>query len=386
MRVTASCFLCFPFKPVLAPRIVSDPRYLQAYLSPDSLLPIPRFSVLISSLDDNGDTNYSIHMDRKSPSRQALVVKANALLPFLAKLSLNELRLLAFCISTVDRDSDSFTPITAKATSLADVFSVDSDLIYGLIKELSIKINSKPLEILEGNSRIIRFWFTEIAYNQTEGTFTFEFSDKLRPYLLQLRSNFTSYRIRDVYQFTSASTWHVYELLRQHKNMSKFEIDIDRFKAFIGVAASYSKFGNFKYKVVDPSIDEINKVSDIKVQYEVIKRGVKAVGFRFHIRDNDGKHTLIDRAKRHLLRNTPNALPEFAKLLRDDYSVSSTNAKRLANLVAGTKTENKVRDALPRIRQRWEGLEGKRRPLGAYVFGAIRDEVSQEMLVRLDNS
>lgn len=318
--------------------------------------------------------------------RQALVVKANALLPVLARMSLNELRLLAFCISTVDRDSDAFSPITAKASALAEVFSVEQKIVYGLVEELCIKINQKPLRISEGTSKITRFWFTEIVYNPTSGTFTFEFSDKLRPYLLQLRENFTSYRIRDVYQFTSASTWHVYELLRQHKNMKKFEIDIDRFKALIGVASSYPRFGNFKYKLVDPSIDEINKVSDIQVQYEVMKRGVKAVGFRFYIRENDGKQTLVDRAKRHLLKNTPNALPEFAKLLRETYLVSSTNAKRLANLVAGTKTENKVREALPRIKQRWDELEGRKRPLGAYVFGAVRDEVSQEMLVRLDNS
>lgn len=314
------------------------------------------------------------------PTPRSLVVKSNALVPLLTRLTLNELRLLAVCIAHIKRDSDTFDPITVHAESLSDLFGIDVDRLYGLVKDIATKINSKPLEIRDNKGPVVIYFFQSIRHNEGEGTFTFRFVDELKPFLLQLRDNFTAYRIKDVYQFKAASTWHIYEVLRQNKYKGKFSVDVEQFKALIDVSGKYSKFANLKYRLIDPAISEINAVSDIQVQYSLIKAGVTVEGLEFHIRENKTTHTAIDRARRKLQKSAPNKLPELAKLLREDFKVSTTNAKRIANLVHMTKSEDRVRDLLPKLKERWERTDQKR-TLGAYVHASLRDALSQEVLL-----
>jgi len=106
------------------------------------------------------------------------------------------------------------------------------------------------------------------------------------PHILALRDKFTKYKIKDVYQFTSAYTWRLYELLIQNKDMKKRDFDLEEFKWKIGVAEKYCAIGDLKKRVIDPSIDEINEYSDIKIQYDQVKRGRRVTGFVFYITEN----------------------------------------------------------------------------------------------------
>ena len=171
---------------------------------------------------------------RKIRFDRSLVVKSNALTSSLSVLTLNELRFLVLCISKLNRDSETFSEVQCRSVDLADTFDISVDRVYSLIKDLMTRINQRPIELSDNNVNGLVWWF--ITLNRpSEGLFTVEFHPKLKPYLLKLRENFTSYRIKDVYQFKSASTWHVYEVLRQYKTMRKKEFDIEDFKSLIGV-------------------------------------------------------------------------------------------------------------------------------------------------------
>lgn len=312
------------------------------------------------------------------PTPTALVVKSNALIPAMAKLGLMELRLLAFCIAHIQQQNMSFEPVTAAAKEIASLYEMPLDRTYSLIKEVMININSKPAEYMDGNRKTISVWFTTISYHEGEGLFTFHINQHLSPYLLGLKDNFTAYRLKDVYQFKSASAWHIYEILRQHKYIGKVEFYLEKFKALVGVSGNYPRFNNLKLRLIDPAIVEINEKSDIDVQYELIKHGVKVTGLRFFIAKNKDTMTPAEKVRQALSKGkTPNNNPEFARLLREEYRMAPAQAKQLANLVDHNGQEPDARALLPKLRKRYEALANRKTALGGYVFRALRDELTQ---------
>lgn len=320
---------------------------------------------------------------RKIRFERSLVVKSNVLTPTLAALTLNELRFLVFCISKLNRDSPTFSTIQCRSSDLADTFDISVDRVYSLIKDLMIRINQRPIELSDGNICSLVWWFITLEHHISEGLFTFEFHPKLKPYLLQLRENFTAYRIKDVYQFDAASTWHVYEVLRQYKNMKVKEFDLEDFKALIGVSDKYDRISNFRHKLLDPALAEINAKSDIMVEYDALKRGSRVASLRFVITDNTSNLTPGDRARKIISRlRTPNPCPKLAALLSGEYGVSTRNAYRLCLIVGGGKAAQKrIRDRLPGLKALYDALDNPRTSLGGYVYSTLCNELSRDYLV-----
>lgn len=313
------------------------------------------------------------------PTPTDLVRKANALVPAMSKLGLMELRLLAFCIAHIQREDTSFKPVTAAAKDISDLYEIDIDRIYGLIKDVMININSKPAEYSDGNKKSISVWFTTIEYLEGEGKFSFHLNKHLSPYLLDLHGNFTSYRIRDVYQFKAASTWHIYEVLRQHKKQGKVEFYLEKFKALVGVSGKYPRFNNFKYYVIEPAINEINLSSDIKVQYELIKKGVKVEGLRFFIVPNEETKTHREKVRDKVERAFPPQPPknqDFTRKLREEFKVSPKQADQLARQWEGR--EATAEKFLARIKRDHEA--GRVKSLGGLTFKILKDEGQKEFL------
>jgi len=313
--------------------------------------------------------------------RNALVVKSNALVPSLAKLELMELRFLAYCISKIEPHTDEFCTVTAKASDVAKTFNISPYNVYGLIKSIIIRLNSKPAEYQEELYQCVSVWFTTFKYK--DGEFIFKFNNDLINHLLQLKDNFTTYRIRDVYQFKSAITWHVYEVLRQYKNQKTVEFDLDRFRILTDTIGQYSRFNNFKARIIDGAIEDINKYSDIEVQYDLIKRGAKVIGLRFHIIPNCNKLSASEKIRLRFDNVTVNHLPELAKKLRDEARVGPKQAKQIANLTYHNKREDEVMDMIPILIQRYNNST-KKSTIGGYVFQALKNELTTGKLIPND--
>jgi len=70
----------------------------------------------------------------------------------------------------------------------------------------------------------------------------------------------------------------LYELLKDYKEIKELRIEIEKFRELMGVKENqYRNFNNFREKVIDKAINEINKSSkiDFTVEYELKKTGKK---------------------------------------------------------------------------------------------------------------
>lgn len=112
---------------------------------------------------------------------------------------------------------------------------------------------------------------------------TIYFSKGMIPYLSDLHSQFTTYRILHVGKLDSKHAIRLYELLvmwhgqkykKKEKGYKKFTIE--EFIKIMGGGESYkSVFSMFKQRVIEPACEQINKETDITVEVVFKKTGKK---------------------------------------------------------------------------------------------------------------
>lgn len=138
-------------------------------------------------------------------------------------------------------------------------------------------INSK------GNVVVRYERFTQSAvYIENEATVKFMFSNAIIPMLVELERNFTSYEIEQVAHLWSRYAMRLYECLIRFKASKTLTITLDELRFRFGLLPDeYILMSNFKNRVLDLAVREINANTDITVSYDQHKQGRTITGFTF---------------------------------------------------------------------------------------------------------
>ena len=111
------------------------------------------------------------------------------------------------------------------------------------------------------------------------------------PLITQLEKHFTSYQLEQVKDLSSIYAIRLYELMMQWRSSGKTQqIPIDELRYKLGIEPDqYKQMVNFKTKVLDFAIDQINEHTDIKASYEQHKEGRSITGFTFTFKENQSQ-------------------------------------------------------------------------------------------------
>lgn len=175
--------------------------------------------------------------------------------------------------------------LTAKEFS--EIFSVSLHQCYTILKDAVRGIVRKQLIIQKLESDEI--WEINICsaakYCKKEGRITFEFTDKIMPYLLQVKKQFVLYNLKEISNFGSLYTTRLYEIIMGFKYTGWVQKSIDELKELLGISKDKLKaYGHFKSKALNHAVNEINKYYKINLKFTEIKEGRKVVGIRFDFR------------------------------------------------------------------------------------------------------
>lgn len=138
-----------------------------------------------------------------------------------------------------------------------------------------------------------------------------------------------------------------------------FEIDI--FRKMMGVPEDkYVIFRDFKRRVLDKSIEEVNTYSDLKVTAELKRKGNQVASLRFLLKNRDKKQR-IGLTKMPMNEDLP-ALREF--------NLSQTQIQQLSQQYTADEIQAKIHY----IKLTNSFKQGKITNLGAYLMKALRDD------------
>ena len=225
-----------------------------------------------------------------------LIVKDNALITASHKLGEVEQRLILLAILKGREFCDSVEQLKGKeliihAEDYMQTFGVTRQGAYKALKQAVMGlyraewgykyINSK------GNKVVAYERFTQSAqYVEGEGTVSFRFADAIIPMLVELEKRFTSYEIEQVAELTSSYAMRLYEFFMQHldKKTGKgwLDISLDDLRFRFGLLPTeYQAMKDFKKRVLELSLKQINTKTDLSATYTQRKQGRVIVGFRF---------------------------------------------------------------------------------------------------------
>lgn len=218
-------------------------------------------------------------------------------------LSTNEQKLILFLVSRINPERADFNVQRVKIKEIEKFFMDDGVKRWGSIYErvdmMCNNIMDKKITLPKGfivNGKPIRMhryiqWFTDIEpYLGESGEIClkFQFAEPLKKFLLELKEYVRlnlievlpmngKYAIR-MYQIFKAR----YDKSKKHTSVSNITYEIDELKSLLGISNKYKVFQDFKRRVINPLITEINTHSrEIKVDYELIKNGRKTQGIKF---------------------------------------------------------------------------------------------------------
>jgi plasmid replication initiation protein len=227
---------------------------------------------------------------------QGVVVKSNRVIEASYRLSLNEQRIILAAIveARLANKDLGHSYITIEAKKFSDAFGMEDGSVYGQLKEaldnLFLRfVTIRDIDAESGQERVSRVrWISEASYIDGAGAIQLCFSTRMIPYITRLESEFTSYRLEKVGKLTSAHAVRLYELLLQYQPIGVRDIALNWLKETLQIHDGYSGrtgIADFKKRVIDPSVDQINKHTDLVVGYENIKSGRIIVGLRFKIEE-----------------------------------------------------------------------------------------------------
>lgn len=135
-----------------------------------------------------------------------------------------------------------------------------------------------------GKKKVNRSRFVQRAsYSEGGGYIEVMFGNDVIPLITRLSERYTEYDLSQIADLNSIYALRIFELLMQWRGKGITPtIKLDDLRIRLGVEEDqYKLMSNFKSRVLDYAIREINENTEITVQYEQEKHGRTIVGFKF---------------------------------------------------------------------------------------------------------
>jgi plasmid replication initiation protein len=119
--------------------------------------------------------------------------------------------------SMIHPDDVDFFVYEMRVKDLAELLNFNLKYAYFEIEKITERLMQRVLHIQEGKGWLKIGWVSSSRYNYEKGTVSFKFDPDLKPYMLQLKREFTKSRLLILTKFQSIYSIRIYQLLKQYK-------------------------------------------------------------------------------------------------------------------------------------------------------------------------
>lgn len=234
------------------------------------------------------DTNLDLDLlSLKSP-----IVKNNKLVEAqYDELTAIEYKIILSALSKITPYDDVLDYISFEAQDFCKLLHIQKSGMYSHLKRACDKLIKRIITIETSKDEWEKFpWCVSIKYDH--GKIKILFNQKLEPYLLYHKKNkpYTKYLLANIIDMDSRYSIRLYEILKQWQKSGKTIFTIKRFKELLGIPETkYKQIEHLKRKVLIPSKNEINGLSDLNIDYNTIKIGKKIEKLEYIIQGKNYK-------------------------------------------------------------------------------------------------
>ena len=227
-----------------------------------------------------------------------IVTKSNQLIESSHKLTLQQQKIICAVASKVRLSDTELTEYVFHMKELAELLELNKKGYYAELRKVIRSLQSQVFtinKIVDGQVKSVDInWFYRAEYNQTKNTVSLKFAEDLKPFLLHLKDNFTSYSLENIIKLKSSYSLKLYEILKSKvfKKGKTFEITLEELNGLF--LNPYAKYNDFKRNILEKCKVELKEKTDISFEYEEIKTGRKVTSIKLFINDNKAKNKAIE--------------------------------------------------------------------------------------------
>jgi plasmid replication initiation protein len=238
---------------------------------------------------------------------QRKVVEHNSLITSIAKMDKTPLKMFELAVSLIDTDNPpKDQTVYLSKRELFAFFNVDDSNKHSRFKEAIEKMQKQAffqIKIVQDKG----FDFESIVpipyvkWSDYHDEVTIQFSDKIMPYLINLKTNFTQHALSDISELNSKYSIILYRWLSMNYNQYehyKFKggrrqvqvesyrnpiISMRELREMTDTVNEYKNMTDFTKWILKKSISEINEQTTFNVTYDKVKKGRSIDSIVFHI-------------------------------------------------------------------------------------------------------
>lgn len=254
-----------------------------------------------------------------------LIVKSNQVIEASYRLSVVEQRVVLSAIAKIPKMCEvSDDEIYTVSVQDLQALGIHEKTAYRDLKEAVNRLYERSIS-LDINDKLIKIrWVQRIEFTDNQGTIALRFSKDILPFISNVKANFTQYMLSEVSKMQGAYSVRIYELLTQYKSVGERSIAIDDLRAMLDLGSRYKTTGNLIAWVIDPSIEEINEQTDLKITAKPQKTGRKFTHIKFTIKQKPKlSETVRDQKTIDMLCNLSDAqINMYSSILSKVHSIS----------------------------------------------------------------
>lgn len=212
----------------------------------------------------------------------------NAITTARYEMSACEMDIVFYLLSLLKKDDKPGSFYQVKVKELVQVTGRQWN--YQQFFEATSALRSREYVIEDNKRRLQVGLLASAEYLKGEGVIELEVSEKMRPYLIDLKRNFTSFRLQAAFNLSSKYAKRVYQMASQWKDKPSITYTLHDFKVMLHLKdpegkepEQYTKVSMLQKFVLDVAVNQINQHTDLKLRYELLKKGRAFESVRFFI-------------------------------------------------------------------------------------------------------
>ena len=275
-------------------------------------------------IPNNNDFNEKKVVCTLNDLEKRKVVEHNALIQSVAKMQKTALKMFELAVSCIDTENlpENNTVYLSKK-ELFSFFEVSSSSKHSQFKE-AIEFMQKQAYFKIKSNKALGIEYESIVpipyvkWNDYNDEVTIQFSEHIMPYLINLKAEFTQYKISELQKLNSKYSIILYRWLSMNYNQYEHysvkggrraeqveayrnpSITVKELREITDTIKDYQKMSHFTTWVLEKPLEEINAHTSFNVTYEKVKKGRSIDSIVFHIekkrKADDNSYKLEDTA------------------------------------------------------------------------------------------
>jgi len=187
------------------------------------------------------------------------------------------------------------------------------------------------------------------------------------PYISQLKEQFTQLMLDDVTGFSSFYSYRIYLMMMQFQSTGYCKIHINDLREALELKEKYEATKDFKVRVVDTAVDEINEKSPYKVTYKMTKTGRKFTHLELNFKKKKTEVNAIKDVQRDGEMSTTEGLndKQLGRIVRNPAFMAEYNHLVSPTSPAGQSQQGWEFEMINRLKK--DPSQFKKRPIKEYL-------------------